>query len=131
MAKNKLRPLVINNNDFVWACHHAHLKIYDNSPCSEALTIYLKGNKRNFLRLYFTEDNEPDLAAGYPKAGVVWSTGDSTFKANLNRPGVIAAIINFSIPDIWNPSVSKNSVIIEKRMAWMIKNIEIPEERKP
>ncbi len=128
--KQKPRKLTLENNKFVWSRRHVHLKEYKRSPCSEVLTIYLEGNKRCFLRLYFIEDNNPDLRAGYPEDGVVWGKGNySEFVVNLNRPGIVAAIIRFAMPDVWNPVIGKKPVLIQDGMVWMVKNIKVPDEK--
>lgn len=106
MAKRTLRKITIADQVYLWNRRHFHLASYEYSPCVEILTIYRDGNKQSPLRLFFkaedlikNQKSPEDLhwLVGYRQAGVLWKTYKQDDCVNLNRPGVVAAIIKFAL----------------------------------
>jgi len=128
MRHKKLRKITINGDNYLWNRKHVHFEDYEYSPCVEILTIYQEGKKKCPLRIYFrTEDdiksqNSPKDShweVGYPEDGVIWQTGNDTGYVNLNRPGVVAEIIKFAVPNYWETNKANKPTEIQNGFEWV------------
>lgn len=126
----KLRKITISNETFLWKRGHYHLKEYKISECAEKVVIYLEGYKNSPIQIHFIEDdnillfpnrNNKKWCVGYPNSGIIWLfhsnkelKPQSKYNSiNLNRPAVIAKIIDYFYNSIWKPQEQKSPTIIK------------------
>lgn len=126
--KNKLRKITVDHKTYLWKRAHQHLAEFEHSKCVEKVTVYLEGFKNAPLQLLFREEDNLSLktdlekekwCVGHPDAGVIWLytykavlpnkaphpiTEITTTTINLNRPAVMAALINYFNSHGWEPS---------------------------
>ena len=130
MGKNKLRKIKVENQIYLWRREHFHLTEYKHSKCAEKVIIYLEGYKKSALQLLFREEDnltfkidieKEKWCVGYPNDGVIWlfnSRKDlkpqtANIDINLNRPAVIAKLIQYYIQNSWYPEENKRTLIVE------------------
>lgn len=138
MSKRTLRKIIVKDRTYLWNRRHTHLQSYEYSPCVEILTVYRDGNKKCPLRLFFREEDSiknkkspKDLHwfVGYPEDGVIWKTYKGDKYVNLNRPGVVAAIIKFAIDRGWHSDDTNKPMEIYNAFEWL-DLIDFPKPRE-
>jgi len=149
MTKNKLRKIKIDNETYLWQRNHHHLTEYTHSKCVEKVVIYLEDYKKSPLRLSFREEDnlliKTDLekekwCVGYPNTGVIWLhkykpplpnnepypvEQQKTITINLNRPAVIAALIEYFIKTEWKPKENLKPLVYEDALKFL-ETIKLP-----
>ncbi|MFK8010368.1 MAG: hypothetical protein AB8H03_28700 [Saprospiraceae bacterium] len=140
--KTSLRKINVQNERYLWKRGHYHPIEFEHSNCVEKVIIYLEGYKNSSLHLLFrTEDNlllnlnseKEKWCLGYPDDGVIWlfkpredkKPQTINININLNRPAVIAKLIEHFIAEEWKPKVSKKPLIKENALL-LIEKIELP-----
>lgn len=143
MAKNILRKITIDNEVYLWKREHIHLTEYKHSQCVEKVVIYLEGFKKSPLQLFFREEDNLSLnkelekekwCVGYPDAGVIWlykfkprlpnnesqlSNQEQIIEINLNRPAVIAELINYFLQFNWKPKDGTRPCVVEDALKFL------------
>jgi hypothetical protein len=125
-----IRKITVGGQSYVWNRRHTHLKEYESTPCVEKITIYLEGNKKSFLRLFFKEDDNKRIEES--AGGMRWCLycfGDGVaisrtadfpegemVSVNFNRPAVIKDIITYFRSHDWNPENTTRPLEIQN--AW-------------
>jgi len=147
MSKSKLRKIQVTNRTFLWKRSHEHLADFKHSKCVERLVIYLKGHKKSPLELFFREEDNLVIkidvsrekwCVGYPDEGVIWlyqdkvstsniglSTQEKSKTINLNRPAVIAKLIQHFIDKEWKPEEITRPLKIHDALE-LLEIIELP-----
>lgn len=110
MATVAMRRLTIDGRQFLWRRRHLHARSNPRGVCAEVLRVYAEGNKRSPLEIFFTDC--ADWRAGYPQAGIVWSTSDSR-TYNLNRPAVVEALVRCTLGSAWDPDSGTRPVTVD------------------
>lgn len=133
--KNKLRKIKIEDKTYLWKREHHHLTEFKHSKCVEKVTIYLKDYKNSPLQLLFREEDnlttKEKWCVGYPDDGVIWSSKPSRVLQtnhtyiNLNRPAVIAALINYFNWSGWNPK-EMSKPFVENNALKFLEIIDLP-----
>ncbi|WP_378181178.1 hypothetical protein [Aquimarina sp. SS2-1] len=138
--KHSLRKIKVNNNTYLWKREHHHLATFEHSTCVEKVTIYLEGCKKSPLRLFFREEDNASFkkdvekekwCVGYPDDGVVWllkkdeAPETMPVMINLNRPGVIATLINYFLENGWQPETTQKPYEIKDALRYL-EIIELP-----
>lgn len=116
--KKTLRKIVVDGQSYLWKVEHDH-KVLPAEPsqgqgasgCREVFTAFLAGHRTSPLRIRFPDG--PGQSSGYPAAGVVWTSGPAGLTANLNTPGIAAALIRLARGRGWNPEQSKAPLIVD------------------
>ena len=134
MGKRKTRRITVDGSAYVWSRSHSHSPSHEHQPCVETLTVYLEGRKQGPLRLLFAADTAIERAGsteaahwevGYPEDGVLWKTGGSGERVNLNMPGVVARIIRYAWDHGWTPKDAPRPLEIRDGFEWL-EEIEWP-----
>ncbi|MEL6257410.1 MAG: hypothetical protein AAFR87_35785, partial [Bacteroidota bacterium] len=106
--------------------------------CVEKVIIYLEGYKKSPLHLLFREEDnlkfKPDpekekWCVGYPDDGVIWlyhnKEGKESVQINLNRPAVIAALIEYFKENGWKPKEHSTPLLFEDALKFL-DSIDLP-----
>lgn len=132
----KLRKIVVDGVEYLWATKHLHKEDFTHSECVEVLTIYLANDKKSPLKLLF--DVEKSMIAnkglasehwqvGHPENGVAWKAGHGEKHINLNRPGLIAEIIKHATIEAWHPTKTSSPTEITCGFDWL-EQLTFPKE---
>lgn len=108
-----MRRLTIDGRRFLWRRRHRHSESHPGG-CAEVLRIHAEGSKRAPLEISFAESER--WRVGYPQEGVVWSEGGSV-SYNLNRPAVVAALIQSALGSVWDPDAGTRPVLVDDGIA--------------
>lgn len=130
MGSKKLRTIRVSGNTYLWTIGHYHLEEFKYSECVDRITIYLKDYKNSPLILHFRlEDNELLPAkTGEGKWFIDFGCLINNKRViNLNRPGVIAKLIEFYVHQNWNPVETTKALEIKDALK-LVNLIEFPEE---
>lgn len=130
MSKNKLRKITVDDHSYLWKREHFHLTEFEHSECVEKVTIYREGFKNSPLQLLFREEDNLTLKAnpeeekwcvGYPDDGVIWLFKSKTAAVhiNLNRPAVIAGLIQYFVQTDWHPEENKKALVMEDALKFL------------
>jgi len=95
-----MRRIIVDHETYLWQLTHQHER---PDACAERLTVYREGFKKSPLRISFHQHDTWQV--GYPERGVIWSTQDQT-AYNLNRPAIVASIIQQMVGAGWSPHVA-------------------------
>lgn len=139
--KTSLRKIRVDNEVYLWKRGHYHLEEFVHSKCVEKVIIFLDGYKNSPLHLLFREEDnllfKSDLekekwCVGYPDAGVIWLYKQEEDikpqlhdEINLNRPAVIAQLIQHYVKNYWEPRISKKPLIIDDALCF-IERLDLP-----
>lgn len=140
--KTSLRKIKVDNESYLWKRGHYHLEKFEHSKCVEKVIIFLEGYKNSPIHLLFKEEDnllfKSDLekekwCVGYPDQGVIWlykpekdlKPQTVNVDINLNRPAVIARIIEYYVKTSWNPRKTNKPLIIEDALR-LIEELELP-----
>lgn len=101
------RQIVVDELDFEWTRRHVH----DDGPCIEKLSVWRAHRKGGRLLVRFV-----DGQGGATLAGAGWGGHDGGLLVgsrsyNLNRPGVVAALIRRALREGWNPNAKEEREI--------------------
>jgi hypothetical protein len=114
VKSKKPRRIVVDGRPFLWTVKHQHHVRPAGEPgegrCREVFTAYAEGLKHGALRIVFSDG--PREHAGYPEAGVVWTSGPASSTANLNTPRVAAALIRAALQQGWAPERIRTPFVI-------------------
>jgi hypothetical protein len=112
--RKTLRCIVVKGRNYLWKREHLHSG-NETLKCVERITIYLEGNKKSVLRLYFREvDNQllkESWNIGYPDDGIIWRSNTDYICINLNKPAIIAKLIEYFLNNNWKPELNKPMII--------------------
>lgn len=139
MQKTKLRRIRINNEYYLWKRSYYHLSEFKHSSAVEKVIIYLENHKKSPLHLHFKEEdnlNYKDISkekwcVGYPDTGVIWlykvspTPASNVIHINLNRPAVIASLIQYFIQNAWYPKDEQKPLIVEDALK-LLDKIALP-----
>lgn len=141
--KTSLRKIKVFGEVFLWKRGHYHLTEFEHAECVEKVIIYLEGYKNSPIHLLFREEDNLTMKAdlekekwcvGYPDTGVIWlfkpGTGGKpqteSLHINLNRPAVIAKLIEYFAKNEWRPKEATQPLIIEDALK-LLEMIELPQ----
>ena len=137
--KLNLRKIRVLEEQFLWKRGHLHVNKYQCSECVELVIIYLQDYKNTPLKLYFRQDDNIILKntseknywyVGYPDDGVIWNFNqvnpqEKGISINLNRPGVIAKLIEYFFNITWFPKEAEKGFIVNDALK-LLEIIEFP-----
>jgi hypothetical protein len=111
MSTVNMRRITVGSTDYLWRRDHRHRSSGPTTgTCEERLVIFAEGFKAGPVRLSFRQDAEWEV--GYPAAGVIWSKlRDKSY--NLNRPAVVAAVIEYMVKTGWEPRSSRRPLEVD------------------
>lgn len=139
--KISLRKIKVKDETYLWKRGHYHPVESEHFNCVEKVIVYLEGYKNAPLHLLFrTEDNallpltskEEKWCIGYPDDGVIWlfkpepNNKQQTTNINLNRPAVIAKLIEHFITEEWKPK-ERNKPLIKENALLLVNELELPQ----
>ena len=75
---------------------------------------FIEGAKQYPLRVAFTDG--PHRHAGYPEAGVVWTSGPEPTSANLSTPGVATLMVRAGLAHGWRADLG---LVVDDGFAWL------------
>lgn len=106
MALSKLRKITVAGNIYLWRNAHYHLEDFKYSHCAEKITAYLQDHKRSPLIVHFRMEDNINLTDNLER-DVWFSDSGCLIKKdrviNINRPAVIAALIEHFLKEGWAP----------------------------
>ena len=118
VKQKPLRKIVVDGQSYLWKIEHDHHAVKTASSqgqevvgCREVFSAFLAGHRTSPLRIRFPDG--PGQSAGYPAAGVVWTSGPAGLSANLNTPRLAACLIRLALAHGWKPEQSKVPLIVE------------------
>jgi hypothetical protein len=101
-----MRRIVVRQKQYLWQRAHRHAE----DVCFELLTIYAEGMKKSPLRLVFNQNEE--WLAGSHAAGCLLAVRTKQ-QFNLNRPAVVAALIERMLDLGWSPETDSTPRDVE------------------
>lgn len=110
-----MRRIIVDHETYLWQLTHQHER---PDACAERLTVYREGFKKSPLRVSFRQHDTWQV--GYPEQGVIWSTQDKT-SYNLNRPAIVASIIQQMIGAGWLPHVASTPFEVQNGLYLLTK----------
>ncbi len=117
-----LRKLVIDGVVYRWRVQHVHHVLPPPAPaeeregrCGEVFAAFLDGRNRGGLRVRFYDGDHQH--AGYPQAGVVWTSRPPRLEANLNLPSTARRLIELARADGWTPG--REPLDVADGFAWL------------
>lgn len=142
--KTNLRKIRIGKESYLWKRGHYHLDAFEYSQCVEKVIVFLNGYKNSPLHLLFKEEDnhlfKSDLekekwCVGHPEQGVIWlykpeadlQAQRVNININLNRPAVIARLIEHYAGTHWNPRKTNKPLVIEDALR-LVEELELPKE---
>lgn len=127
MGKNKLRKIVVLENTYLWKVEHYHLRAFQYSECVDRVVIYLNDCKHSPLILHFRLEDNVLLANSndwFMDSGSIIKEGKSI---NLNRPKVIAKLIEYHIDHYWKPKTETKPLEITDALR-LLDLLELPND---
>lgn len=132
-ARASLRRLVVDGVVYRWKVEHAH-HVLPPSPalagrCCEVFTAYVDGRRAAPLRVRFCDG--AGQQAGYPSAGVVWTSAPPHLEANLNLPSIARRLIALARAAGWSPEQDRGGLEIADGFALLPALVADPDRTPP
>lgn len=113
-----LRRLVVDGVVYRWKVMHAHHVLPEPLPgegregrCCEVFRAHVEGLRTGALQVRFCDGVGRE--AGYPSAGVVWTSQPPRLEANLNLPSTARRLIELARAAGWAPERGEGLTIAD------------------